>query len=297
LNKTKTIDPILIAEIAAYSCFLPILVFLFLRYNWRERLKWVCLFLVISNFSFDQLSAYLSSKPVATGIIKNDSTELRQNFILNIHSGKIYKGQYVSAGKFSGIITHVFKDSSFQKARIKIDTKNKLINSPSPFRSFSTIRIVNIAALVEVILTFFLFHLIFKSILPWNKVTLIAMGLTITWWIINNIVLGNIHSHDSYINGTTTILVILFSLVFFYHQLNTVENRFIYLSPSFWIIFAILLYKAGTFFLLLYANTLDQDEKASFYVINSGFYFLQNMFFAIVFLVRDNSIEKNRIRK
>jgi hypothetical protein len=95
-------------------------------------------------------------------------------------------------------------------------------------------------------------------------------------------------------NGGATLLIIVFSLVYFYKQLNNPENLFVYSTPPFWIVVAVLLYKAGTFFLFLYTNSLSQNEKENFYLFNSVFYLLQNVLLAISFMIPGKTYYKKQ---
>ncbi len=110
------------------------------------------------------------------------------------------------------------------------------------------------------------------------------MVVAILMWLLNNLVIGTIFVYDAYYNGGSTIAIIFLALAFFYLQMNKHDNLFIYDSPVFWIISAILIFKAGTFFLFLYLGTLKQEEQDSFYIIHSIFSVIKNLLFAVAFL-------------
>jgi hypothetical protein len=154
---------------------------------------------------------------------------------------------------------------------------------------FSTVKLSNILLLVELSLIFFIFYLILKDNTLWSKLTVAAIILTIIFWVYQNIVLDKIDTYGGFYTGGMTLIIIVFSLAFFYHQLNKPENLFVYSFSAFWMVIAILLYKASTFFLFLYTNSLTQIEKANFYLFNSFFYLLQNLLFAISFLIPDKN--------
>jgi hypothetical protein len=169
----------------------------------------------------------------------------------------------------------------------EIETSASQVNSPTDFEVFSTLNIVNISLLVELILTFLMFFLILTPTRKWlGKLALIVLFILALIWIYRNLILDNLYTSSALYNGGSTIIIILFALTFFYYQLNRPDNLFIYAAPSFWIVSAILIFKAGTFFLFLYGNTLDQAEKANFYAINSVFYVVENILFAVAFILK-----------
>lgn len=181
------------------------------------------------------------------------------------------------------------------QATIEVETASQNI-SPAHFEAFSTLNILNISLLAELILTFLIFYLNFKHQSKWwSRITLIAIFLASLIWIARNIFVGNLYTYSSVYNGSITILIIFFALVFFYQQLKRPDNPFVYASPVFWIISAILIYKAGTFFLFLYGNTLEQSEKENFFIINSFFYIVENVLFAVAFLIRSKKLSPKKI--
>jgi hypothetical protein len=296
LVKTKAINPSIIADLSVYSCILPILIFLILRFNWREKLKWFCFLLIITNFSADLLSGYLSKIPIASGVVMTSSADtiLKKTITLQVKDGQLHEEEYILSDSFAGIITdiQVIHDKSPKTIQANIQGNNQPIIAGSSFKAYSTLYISNISYLISLIFTFLIFYLIFRDTPPWNKLALIALIGTIAIWLFRNIMLNKLHSFGGFFNGGTTILIILFAIAFFYYQLNKPDIPFIYSSSSFWIVTGILLYKAGTFFLFLYVNTLDQDEKMNFFLINSGFYDIQNILFAIAFSIRRKENKK-----
>jgi len=294
LTKSKTINPSTIADISLYCCIIPISVFLLIKFNWKDKLKWVCFLLILSNFSYDLLSVNQSKKPLGLGQIigaEKDATG-KTNFILNVTSGSVYEGVLIRTDSFNGIIRNITatqgkKDNYF---KVEIETSSPNIR-PSAFKVFSTLNLLNISLLIELILTFLIFYLSFQRFgSRLSKVPLIAIALASLIWVARNLALGNLYTYSNFYNGSITIVIILFALIFFYHQLNRPENPFVYASPEFWIVSAILVYKAGTFFLFLYGNTLDQSEKENFFIINSLFYIIENVLFAVAFLMQGEKL-------
>lgn len=82
-----------------------------------------------------------------------------------------------------------------------------------------------------------------------------------------------------------SILIIIFCVIFFFEQIRDMEVSFIYSSKTFWIIVAILIYMAATFFLFVSAEFVSQQERRSYWFINSISNILKNVLLAIAFII------------
>lgn len=93
--------------------------------------------------------------------------------------------------------------------------------------------------------------------------------------------------YDSLSNGLESILLIIYSIFYFFEQISKPSHIFFYAIPEFWIIVAILLYFSGTFFIDTYAQGLieDQSFKVQYSVINNSFGILQNLLFGVAMIV------------
>lgn len=79
------------------------------------------------------------------------------------------------------------------------------------------------------------------------------------------------------------ILIIVFSILFFYEQLINPEVTFIYASKSFWIVTACLIYFSATLFLFISTAYLSNDQQKVYWPINDVANIIKNIFFAIAF--------------
>lgn len=115
------------------------------------------------------------------------------------------------------------------------------------------------------------------------------------WHVFHN----GIRTLDSWSNGIETLAVIVLSILFFYDQLIKPQSLFVYSTAAFWVVVGVLVYKAGTFFLFLYFNTLEQAEKETFgnlYIINSAFLILRNILFTIAFTIRNEPRNRTNLQ-
>ncbi len=96
------------------------------------------------------------------------------------------------------------------------------------------------------------------------------------------------NTYDSLSNGLESILLIIYSIFYFFEQISKPSHIFFYAIPEFWIIVAILLYFSGTFFIDTYAQGLieDQSFKVQYSVINNSFGILQNLLFGVAMIVK-----------
>ncbi len=117
-----------------------------------------------------------------------------------------------------------------------------------------------------------------------------------------NIVFDKNHQFDSLSASTESILIICYSILYFYEQLKNPETTFIYSTKPFWIIIAILLYLAGTFILFISTAYLTEKEQSHFWPINIIANITKNIFLAIGFTLRPhyetniNIIKMNKYR-
>lgn len=240
----------------------------------------------------------LRKTDVSAGIIlRYDTTAGKSITALRVTSGHLHEGVFVQANGFTGTVAEIHPvDASKGITNVVFDGITGIPQVGSSYLAYSNLKIANISLLIELVIIFSIFFCVFKNVRFWNRFAIAAIALTIVWWLYRNILLDKLYSYGGAFTGGTTLLIIIFALYYFYQQLNNTQNPFIYASPAFWIISSILLYKASTFFLFLYVNTLAQNEKENYYVINSLFYILENILFTIAFVVHERKMAKNSLK-
>lgn len=68
-------------------------------------------------------------------------------------------------------------------------------------------------------------------------------------------------SFDSIINGVESLVIIVFSLFYFYEQLRYPRSLFIYMQPAFWGVAGFFIFACGTFFVFIYRQTSWQNDE------------------------------------
>jgi hypothetical protein len=100
---------------------------------------------------------------------------------------------------------------------------------------------------------------------------------------------------DSVPIATSAILLLIFSIYYFYEEIQSPKTSFIYGRPSFWIVIGIMIYFSGTFFLFLQFSDLSKSDRINFWIINLACIILKNMFFCIAFLLNPSASEPENI--
>jgi hypothetical protein len=88
---------------------------------------------------------------------------------------------------------------------------------------------------------------------------------------------------------TTAVLIVIYSIFFFYEEINSTENLLIYQSYRFWMILGCIIYLSGTLFLFLLTADNKDKQHSPFYIINILFEIIKNVFFSISFIVARNN--------
>lgn len=85
--------------------------------------------------------------------------------------------------------------------------------------------------------------------------------------------------------STSALILIIFSILYLFEEIQTPKIEFIYANPKFWITIGIMIYFSGTFFFFLQFSDLSSDDQSNFWKINLVCIILKNIFFTISFLL------------
>lgn len=104
---------------------------------------------------------------------------------------------------------------------------------------------------------FVIFSLIFLKIFTTNtnkRIILIGIPFFLILW---GILLGTTHQEnfDSIAVALEEILLIGYALLYYFERISNIDSVFLYATPEFWVVAAILIYAAATFFVYLYADS------------------------------------------
>ncbi len=297
----------MISNISIYSCILPILAFLFIKLNWKEKSRWVCFFILVASISFDLLAIYIGKQSAAVGTIINASSEdSKVSSLIKIEKGSIHVGDMLIAGQHLGSVSKIYDHTNTpvnrvsSKTAVVVEGLNGIPMDGQTFKVISNLWVINIYILVESLLIFCFFFAIFKHQKTKRNIALGLMVLISASWIFRNIISQRLYLFDTLNNGIETIAIIALTILFFYDQITKPQTHFIYSTAEFWLVNGILIYKGGTFFFFLYYNILEKESNSSLanlYIINSVFLILRNILFFIAFLIKTPNSKESRLFK
>jgi len=135
----------------------------------------------------------------------------------------------------------------------------------------------------------FAFFILKHLLSPNAKKALIALSILFYLFVFYTIIAGHLAKFDSLQVSIEALIIISFSVYYFFEQINRPEITFIYTEKSFWIICGFLIYMAGTFFLFLMSANLPKEELSKFWVISQLGNILKNVFFAIAFSIKPDA--------
>lgn len=117
-------------------------------------------------------------------------------------------------------------------------------------------------------------------------VFLVAWGLILLSMSSNNF--------DSAAVALEEIFLLSFCLLYYYENLKSPEQAFIYTTNEFWVVTAILIYSSSTFFVYLFRETNWQNlafrEQYDYIHLNASIF--KNLFFSISVLIRHGKTTK-----
>ena len=123
--------------------------------------------------------------------------------------------------------------------------------------------------------------------------TVIFSTLLVAYYFLSPLLIHRRQRIDSIPIGIETILIFIFSFIYFFEQLNDTTELFIYSQPSFWGVLGILLCLAGSFFIYIFANQIDFKDLGKYWIITNISVIVRNLFFAVaIFIQANQSIKK-----
>lgn len=104
---------------------------------------------------------------------------------------------------------------------------------------------------------------------------------------------------DSVPSGITSLIMLVYSILYLFERVKDTDTLFFYSSPNFWVVVSIVIYAAGTFFPFIYAkNYLNEEEFTyEFDLIHDTLYIVKNIIFAIAMLARDKPDQSKYLKK
>lgn len=125
---------------------------------------------------------------------------------------------------------------------------------------------------------------LFKRLILLGSVVFLILGFY-------NMVKMSNNSFDSLPASIESVFVIFYSILLLFESLNFSENSYINSSKTFWIVIAILIYLSATLILFISSTYLSENERRSYWPINSIANIVKNLLFSIAFIKKTKSRE------
>ncbi|MCI5080211.1 MAG: hypothetical protein MRY78_00890 [Saprospiraceae bacterium] len=135
-------------------------------------------------------------------------------------------------------------------------------------------------------LEFGLLAIIFAQALPpyLTRRSVLAISFAFVGFVVLDMVwLSGVEQFNNYSTAVESLILIFFSLVFFYKTLQELQIRYLEKAPLFWISVGVLLYFSGSLFIFLFTNYVNSSNQALFIIwgIHGIFGILLNLFYAL----------------
>jgi hypothetical protein len=159
-----------------------------------------------------------------------------------------------------------------------------------------TVWIITLFTLLEGQLLFLFFYLLFAD-KKYLRITVISIGvLFLSLWIWKNFISGNIHQYDYFSQTLEFIFLLFLCLLYFFQNTKVTSTTFIYSYYEFWIVSALLMYCAGTFFSFFTPMSTAKEgdwNTQMFETITRSSSILKNIILAIAFSISNKKISNN----
>ncbi|MBX2923586.1 MAG: hypothetical protein KF746_15395 [Chitinophagaceae bacterium] len=146
---------------------------------------------------------------------------------------------------------------------------------------------ISISTFVEFAAISLLFYKVIGYSNPQKVIGVIAVLAGI--YLLYSIFTSPRNSFNSEVVGLTYFLFLIYSIYYLFERMREPATIYLFSSPVFWIIVAIIIYSAGMFFPFLYAkNYMEEKEFLDLYdLIHDPLYIVRSVFFSLAMLTND----------
>ncbi|MFT3950286.1 MAG: hypothetical protein QM763_25190 [Agriterribacter sp.] len=145
---------------------------------------------------------------------------------------------------------------------------------------------------INTILEFSIFSVFFFKITASAKFKKIIIGITslTCGYLLFSIFTSPSDDFDSIPAGLTSLVLLIYSIYYLFERMSDPTSLDIFSSPIFWVVVAVMIFAAGTFFPFLYAknNIEDENFRSSYDLIHDTLYIVKNVIFSFAIMTRDN---------
>lgn len=164
-------------------------------------------------------------------------------------------------------------------------------------KGFRTIGLINAYLVIEVTFLYIFFLHLFATNKFAKTITNIGFALAIIVWLYINIIKGTLFNTYDFISiAVEFIIIFILCLLYFFQVVTHIRDTTpAYNTASFWLIAALLLYCASTFFSFFTLNSpADRtSDTIAFEIISRVANILKNILFSIAFMIKTNQNKNN----
>lgn len=160
----------------------------------------------------------------------------------------------------------------------------------------STVGLIHVFTLVEGSLLLYFFYTLLKKQSSSQNIVLSLGAIFVGTWIVRAIFFKSFYVYDYFSQTIEFIILLLLCLMYFFQKVKVTDTTFIYNTYEFWLVAALLIYCAGTFFsffIPMNASERNQDTLVFENISRLGSV-IKNILIAISFFINPNKILKNQ---
>ncbi|HRN55546.1 MAG TPA: hypothetical protein PLL71_03800 [Agriterribacter sp.] len=148
-----------------------------------------------------------------------------------------------------------------------------------------------ITTIFEYTLVFLLFFNIIISTI--FKKGMIVVTVLIGVYLLYDLLSAANDSFDSIPLGIASLAFLIYCIFYLFERVSDPTSLFLYASPVFWVVVALIIYFAGTFFPFIYAQShMKENQFVSEYsLIHDTLYIIKNLLFGVAMLMKDSAVK------
>ena len=122
---------------------------------------------------------------------------------------------------------------------------------------------------------------------------MVVISTLMAAYLIYSLITFSNSSFDSVPSGITAMVFFIYCIFFLFERVKDPTSLFLYSSPAFWVVVAIIIYSAGTFFPFIYAQSYinKPDFENEYKLIHSTLYIAKNLLFSAAMLITEKTIK------
>lgn len=160
----------------------------------------------------------------------------------------------------------------------------------------STVGLIHLFTLIEGSLLLYFFYTLLKKQTTLQKIILSLGAIFVTTWVIRAAFFKSFMVYDYFSQTIEFIILLVLCLLYFFQKVKVTDTTVIYNTFEFWLVAALLIYCAGTFFsffIPMNASERNQDTLVFENISRVG-NALKSILITVAFCINPNKLLKNQ---